>query len=321
MKFILLALSLAFSTTVSAWQPAKPVTAIIGFGPGSGNEQAFRIVSAQIERTNPGISFVVQNMPGAGGVTSVNHSYVLPPNGLSLNVTSTVGVYANNEVFTPDVAKYNIDDLYPIMNLASSPMAVVASNASSVKNVTELVAYLKNPKQNVSIGLGSTVPLVLYGMIMDFGQGNTKMVNGVMYKGPNQAITDVAGGHIEFAILPVSVAVPLVEANKVKLVGLAGKQRLKKFPNTQTVNEVLPGAVMNAEWGLTLPKGTSQEIVEWYVKTFTTAIKSPEVQKQFDDNYMVASTELAPAQVQKHIGKLREELLPISRKIKIKLMN
>ena len=147
MKFIAFILSFFVSSTVLAWQPNKPVTAFIGFGPGSGNEIVFRMLSAQIEKTTPGISFVVQNMPGAGGVISVNHSSVLPPDGLTVNVTSTVGVYAINEVFTPEAAKYTVNDLYPVMNLATSPMAVVAAGNSSVKNVTELVKYLKNPKK------------------------------------------------------------------------------------------------------------------------------------------------------------------------------
>jgi tripartite-type tricarboxylate transporter receptor subunit TctC len=131
-------------------------------------------------------------------------------------------------------------------------------------------------------------------------------------------VSDVVGGHVEFGILPLAVAAPLIESGKVKLVGLGGKQRMKKFPNTQTVNEVLPGAVVNAEWGLTLPKNTPQNIVDWYTKTFAQALASTEIQNQLYENYMIASSDLTPKQMQTHINGLREDLIPISRKLKAK---
>jgi tripartite-type tricarboxylate transporter receptor subunit TctC len=85
MKRILAALLLG-PAMAWAWQPpaGRPVTATVGFAPGSGNEVSFRIVAAQVERANPKMTFVVQNKPGAGEIVGVNWFAQQQPNGLNL---------------------------------------------------------------------------------------------------------------------------------------------------------------------------------------------------------------------------------------------
>jgi tripartite-type tricarboxylate transporter receptor subunit TctC len=55
------------ATAAHAWEPTKPITAVVGFAPGSGNELSFRGISSIIEKSNPKISFVVENRPGGDG--------------------------------------------------------------------------------------------------------------------------------------------------------------------------------------------------------------------------------------------------------------
>lgn len=321
MKFIIGAVSILFSITSWAWQPSKPITVYVGYGPGSGNEIAFRGAAVEIERANPGVSFVIQNMPGASEVIAVNYSSKLPPDGLSINVTSTLATYLSTEVFAPESMQYkSIDDLYPIMGLASSPMAIVARTTSQVDTVSDLVQYVKNPRDNVSVGMGGLVPNILLGMIMNQVQGNTSRVKAVIYKGPAQALADVAGGHVEFGIMPIAVAAPLIQANKVKLIGLSGRTPLTQFPKTQLVQDVLPGVYLSATWNITLPRSTPQDVVNWYVENLGKSIKSAGVQKYFQDNYIVPSTSLDPVSQSREISELRAKYLPITRKIKKELL-
>ena len=142
-----------------------------------------------------------------------------------------------------------------------------------------------------------------------------------MYKGPAQALQDVASGQVEVGIVPLSVAAQMINAGKVKLVGVSGDKRMPQYPTIQTVNEVLPGVVIMALWNITLPKGTPPEIVDWYVREFTKAVKSKNVQKYFDENYMRASEYLTPQAQSKEIAELRDKLLPIARKLKKDLSN
>lgn len=316
MKLLTFIVASLFSITALAWQPTRPITAYVGYGPGSGNEQSFRGVIAEIERTNPGVTFIVQNMPGADGMVSVNHSSKLPADGYSLNVTGNLSTWVTNEAFSPEAAQYKLDDLMPVLSLATSPQVIVARSNSKINNAREFVKYIQNPGQPVNVAIGSTVQYLIFGLVMTKGQGDQKLVKQVMYKGPAQALLDVAGGHTEFGMMPLSVAAPMIKSGKVKLIALTGTRRPKGFEKADVMNDVLPGVVVNAMWNITLPKNTPPDVVDWYVKTFSTAIRSENVKRYFEENYMIAATDLDPKTAKKELDDLRREYLPMSLKLK-----
>lgn len=316
MKFLTFIITSVFSAAVMAWQPSKPITAYIGYGPGSGNELSFRGVAAEIERANPGVTFVIQNMPGADGVVSVNHSSRLPADGHSLNVTGNLSTWVTNEAFVPEAIQYKLDDLYPVLSLATSPQVIVARPNSQVNTAREFVKYIQKPGKPVNIAIGSTVQYLIFGLVMNKGQGDQKLVKQVMYRGPAQALLDVAGGHAEFGMMPLSVAAPLIKSGKVKLIALTGVKRPKGFERAEVMNDVLPGVVVNAMWNITLPKNTPKEVVDWYVRTFSTAIRSENVRRYFEQNYMLAATDLDPKTAKKELDALRSEYLPMSLKLR-----
>jgi tripartite-type tricarboxylate transporter receptor subunit TctC len=317
MKRLLLAL-LLIPAVALAWQPTRPITAYIGFGPGSGNEISFRGVVAEIERVNPKTSFIVQTMPGADGTVSVNYSSKLPADGYSLNVTSSMAVWVTNEAFSPENIQYRLEDLYPVLSIGSSPMVIVARNESRVNTALEFIKYIQRPTVPVNIGLGGTVPYLAYGLIMSKAHGDSKQVKEVIYKGPAQALVDVAGNHIEFAILPISVAAPMIKAGKVKAIAITGVKRPKGFEKIDIMNDIIPGVVVNAMWSITLPRNTPRDVADWYVAAFGQAIRSDAVKQYFDENYIVTATDLDPKTAKKQMDDLRSEYLPMALKLRKK---
>lgn len=319
MKQILALLLLVPSLVMAQWQPTKPIVAYIGYAPGSGNEISFRGVAAEIERTNPGVKFIVQNMPGADGVTSVNHSYKLPGDGHSLNVTGNLSTWVTNEAFNPELAQYKIDDLLPVLSLATSPQVIVAHPSSKITTARDFVKYIQNPGRPVNVAIGSTVQYLIFGLVMTKGNGDKQQVKQIMYRGPAQALLDTVGGQTEFGMMPLSVAAPQIKAGKVRLIALTGTQRLPGFERADVMNEVLPGVIVNAMWNITLPKNTPPEIVDWYVRTFSTAIKSANVKRYFEENYMIAARDLDPVSARRDLDKLRQDYLPMSRKLRAEM--
>ena len=315
MKFISFITCFILATSAQAWEPTRPITAYIGFGPGSGNEVSFRGVVAEIERTNPNVHFVIQNMPGADGTISVNYSSKLPPDGYSLNVTGNLNTWVTNAAFNPELAQYHLDDLLPVLSLATSPQVIVARTSSKINTAQEFVQYIRNPGHDVNIAIGSTVPYLIYSLIIEKTKSDPQQVKQIMYKGPMQALLDVAGGHTEFGIMPLSVAAPLIESGKVRLLAVTGKSRESRYPTIPAINELLPGIVVMAMWNVTLPKGTPKEVVNWYVRTFSRAIKSENVQRYFKDNYMTAATDLDPVTAKKELDELRARYLPMAKKL------
>jgi tripartite-type tricarboxylate transporter receptor subunit TctC len=318
MKKILVAM-LLIPTLAFAWEPTKPIVSIVGYGPGSGNEICFRGVIAEIERTNPKVNFLVQNMPGVDGVISTNHSTKLPPDGLSLNVTGNLSTYVTNEAFDAQAIRYKYEDLNPILSCGTSPQVIVAHPSSKINTAKDFVNYIKDPDKNVNIAIGSNVQYLIFGLIMDVGNGNRTKVQQVMYKGPMQALMDTVSGQTEFGMMPLSVAAQMIKSGKVKFIAVTGDKRHPQFPDIPKISEYLPGVEVMAMWNITLPKDTPQDIVDWYVKTFSTAIKSENVKKYFDDNYISVPPDLDPVSSKKIIESLRQKYLAKAINLKTKM--
>lgn len=310
-KKILAATTVALSLTVQAFEPPKTVTVTTGFGPGSGNEVSFRAVAAIVEKQNPGTAYVVQNRPGADEVVALNWFTKLQPKGDNLYITSHQGVFTAVDHWYPDQIQFDPFDMEFVATIAKSPLAVVAHIDSSTNTPQELLTRIRQTDQPITFGLGAGAHKLVFEYLMDKGQGNQQLVKSVMYRGPAQAVNDVAGGHVEFGILPTAVAYGLVKAGKVKYIALAGEQRLAKIPNVPLWQETVPGLNVYAAWAIVMPPGTPAKQIKHYNKQFVEAIRSPEAQKFFDENLMfTVPNEHTPKGVRAHLTELRKQWFP-----------
>lgn len=320
-KLTVLLVAATLSTMSLAWEPKKPITAYIGYAPGSGGELAFRAVASEIERTT-NARFVIITLPGASGGLSVNKSSKEPADGHSLNVTGALPTYVLNEVFDAQAITWKPNDLFPVTGLGTSPFAIVTSPNNPINNVSELVAQIRNPNKNINIGNAGSGQYMLYGAIMTASGGQVGKVQAIVYKGPGPVLQDVIGGNIDYATMPLAVAAPLIDAGKLKLIGLSGNKKIAKYPNAQLVKDVLPNVpAITAMWNITLPANTPKEVADWYVNTFNKALDGKNVQQYFVNNYMHASDYMTPELQRKEINALRDSILPLARKLKIELEN
>ena len=299
-----------------AWEPPRQVTTTVGYAPGSGNELSFRGIAAIIEKNNPGISFIVDNRPGAGEVIALNWFTKLPADGANLFIASQQGVFTATEIWYPELAKFRPMDLEIVTTIAKSPLAVVASINSATNTPKELIERLKNTKQPITFGLGAIGHKIAFEYLMEKGAGNHDQVKTVMYKGPAQVMQDIGGNHIEFGILPTAVAYPLIKAGKAKYIALAGEHKLAQIPDVPLWKDTIPGLNVYAAWMITMPPGTPRAQVDYYNKLFVPAIRSREAREFFDANLMfTAPEEQTPEGAKAYITGLRQQWMPYIRKI------
>jgi len=144
----------------------------------------------------------------------------------------------------------------------------------------------------------------------------------VPFNGPAPAVQSVASydgrSGTEFGIMPIAVARPLIEAGKVRPIGLTGGPRLKALPTVPLLSDVIPGLRVYAGWTVVLPPQTPNTIVDWYVERFSQAILSQEYQDWAEQNYIIIDrSELTPRGVMAYAEELRTSFAPIARNIKI----
>ena len=116
--------------------------------------------------------------------------------------------------------------------------------------------------------------------------------------------------------MPIAVARPLVEAGKVKIIGFTGTRKMPQYPDVAMLKDVAPGINVYAAWSIQLPKGTPNDVVEWYQREFARAVRSEEYKEWRRQNVVFyEEDELNPAGLKKHMKELRDTFIPVLSKI------
>lgn len=317
MKFIFAVCISLFASLANAWEPNKPINVTIGFAPGSGNEVSFRGVSSILEKSNPKLNFIIENRPGADGVVAMNDFINKPNDGYHIYIPSHQGIWVTAEFFNAQAKKYTLDDFDYVVSIAKSPLAVIAWSGSSVNSVPEFINRLTTTSSPINIAAGSGAHKLAFEYMATRISINKDLVKTVGYKGPAQAGQDVAGGHVEFGIIPTAIASTLAQSGKIKILGICSEKPLTGL-DAPLMNRWIPGMNVYAAWGIILPKGASPAVTKWYVDNFSRAIRSAEAKEFFDKNFMFFDErELTPTGFKSSMMQLRSQWVPILQNFKL----
>jgi tripartite-type tricarboxylate transporter receptor subunit TctC len=301
----------------TAWEPTKPVTAIIGFQVGSSNELGFRVVANQVQKIYPNFKYVVEIKPGADSVIATNLLEAAAPDGYTIGIPSYMSTYVTNDIWQRDIKKFQWNSITSVMGLGKSPMAIVANPTSLISSPNDLNRLLRSTTKPITFAVGAGAHRMAWEFIMDKSHGNRSLVTFAQYQGPLPAVTAVASdAGIEFGIMPLGIALPLIESGKVKLIGVSGNKKTAGadpyLVDGQHVN-------IHAAWALALPPNTPREIVEWYNRAFNQALQTPEVQQYFRKNYIyVEPSETTVDGLNKHLQDLRATWMPMAPRLMAK---
>ena len=321
MKKLLATLLLVTTSLVAqAWEPTKPVTVIVGNTPGAGNEIAFRKLAEIVQRTDPKFTYVVQNIPGADSVIANNKFLTEAPDGYAINLPSHMSSYVTNDIWEKNVKKFKYNDFVDVLTMGKSPLVLVASAKSTITTPEEFMRLIRITGAPINVAVGGGAHRTAFEFLMEKGHGNRDLVKPIKFNGPAPAVASVAqyDGKVgtEFGIMPIAVAKPLVDAGKVRAIGFTGTRKMAQFPDVPLLRDVAPGIRVYAAWSIELPKGTPSDIVDWYQKTFSAAIKSKEYAEWMDANVVFyEESELTPAGLRRTMEELRATFLPVLEKI------
>jgi tripartite-type tricarboxylate transporter receptor subunit TctC len=317
MKKILGTLLTLFTLSAFAWQPTKPVTVIFPNGPGAGNEISFRIVAKIVEEKNPAFKWNPEYKPGADGNIGMNHFDKQPNDGHTVAMPSCQSTFVTAEIWYANSVKFNAMDWEGVANIGKTPLAFYARLKSDIDTPKKLIDEVRASKRPITFAVGGAAHKLAVEYFVAGVKPSKDTVETSLYKGPAQAMTDVVAGHMEFGVFPITVGAPMVQAGKLKLIGLAGEVPIAGFEKTPLMKDFVPGLNVYGCWNLMLPKGTPQEIQDWYRDNFVPAIRSKEVKEQFDKNFIfISPAEHSPQGVRAAMYRLREQWQPFARKIK-----
>ena len=113
-----------------------------------------------------------------------------------------------------------------------------------------------------------------------------------------------------------AIAKPLIDAGKVKLIGITGERKIAHYPKVEPIKVNGSHIDVFAAWAMILPPGTPSDIVAWYQRNFVPALESAEIKRYYDDNLIfLDKKELTPAGFAHGIEKLRATWMPLSQRV------
>jgi tripartite-type tricarboxylate transporter receptor subunit TctC len=248
----------AFIANASAQSyPARPISIIVPFPPGSGNDTVARIIGPKIteELRQP---VIVDNRPGAGGVLAADAASRAAPDGHALFLpSSSVAINMHSAR-----AKYDlIRDFTAISVVGTLPFVLVVHASLPVGTIKELIALAKRrPKElnYASSGTGGTGHLL--GELLRTSTGIE--ITHVPYKGSGVASTELISGQVHMLFTNLSSMAPHVKSGRLKGLGVSGSQRSSVLPNVPTMAEAgYPQLDIGTWFALVAPAATPGAIV------------------------------------------------------------
>src|SRR5262245_47352421 len=283
MRVLLIALGLVgvcvdptLSQPSAADYPNRQVNLIVPFSPGGGTDILGRLIGQKLS-DRFGKSFVVENRPGAGTVTAAVQVAKSPPDGYTI-MMATSGTMAMNTTLYKKLPYDPGKDLILVALVCNVPFVLVVNPALPVNSVADLVKLAKQqPLSYGSGGAGAFHHLMGELFKTTFGIPMTT----VPYKGPLHTINDVIAGHIQLMFSDLAPAYPLIQAGKVRALGVTTAQRAAAAPDIPPLAEVgIPGFDWAAWQSVVAPGATPAEIIAKLNAAVNAAIAEPEVEKQ-----------------------------------------
>ena len=257
--------------------PTKPVKIIATYPPGGLSDVMARL-SAQILTDALGKPFIVENKPGASGVTGTDFVAKSPPDGYTLVMGESSNLTINPSLY-PVLPFDPAKDLAPIVLVGTVPLVLVVAPTSPYDSAAAIVAAAKSkPLSFASSGSGTVGHLVAE----SWKRGAGVDLLHVPYKGGGPAVTDVMGGQVDLHFASLPAAVSLIKSGKLRALAVTSAQRVPQLPDVPTMAEAgFRDADASVLYGLLAPAGTSPEVLARVNAEVNRVLQMPEVRDSF----------------------------------------
>jgi len=261
-------------------QSSAPIRLWVGTTPGGSTDTIAREIAPELAR-QLGRNVIVENKSGAGGNIAADTVAKSPPDGSNLLVSFTS--HTINATLYPKLPYDPVADFTPLTQLVSSSSLLVAHPSLLVANAKELIDYAHARPGQLSFaigGIGSSLHLAGEAFKL---QAKVFIVN-IPYRGTAPAVADVVAGNVPLMFAPVVNTRALIQAGKLKALGVTSPKPLPLFPDVPAIAEVLPGFESRAWFGLFGPAKVPADLVQRISDAARSAMMSETIRKRLEQD-------------------------------------
>ncbi len=261
LNLILVLFSVVFITSATDF-PIKPITIYIPFPTGGTAEQLTRLFADQMAQDMKQPVLIQTNDKGISATDYINQVKTLPNDGYHL-IIGNLGTHTSSVMTDRKSILYDpIDDFEPVAILGKTPMYMVLRPDFPANNFKEFVDYIRNnPDKKFTIahaGVGTTAYLAA-----TYFDATLKLnLTFIPYKGPANALKDVANGYADMMIDQTTSALPFIKGGLLKGLFITSENPSSLTPDIPTSKQIgLPEFDIKGWHMVFAPKGTPKYIV------------------------------------------------------------
>jgi tripartite-type tricarboxylate transporter receptor subunit TctC len=252
--------------------PNRPIRMIVPFPPGAATDMAARVIGQQLS-TSLGQPVVIDNKPGAGGSIAAMEVIRSAPDGYTLLFSSNSAI-ASNVALLKKIPYDPNKDFSPVAGTGETALVLLVKAGFPVKNLKELVGYVKEHPGKVTAGYGSSSSQISIAMLNKLAGIDTLLVP---YKGIPLAVNDVLGGTLDYTFADIGNALAQVRGGNMRALGVTSPQRSPLVADVPAIAEFLPGFDITAWFAIVGPAGMPKDVVDKLNAPTTQALKAPEM--------------------------------------------
>lgn len=253
---------------------------IVPFPPGGAADAMPRIVGEKLSaRFNQ--PFVVENRAGATGAIAGELLSRAEPDGYTFMSSPPAPLVINPSLFRK--LPYDPTQFVPVSVMASIPSVLLVHPKIQAATVQELVGLARaNPGRLNYASQGTTSVSFLTTEMFLAAAGGLKMQH-VPYKGTGPALTAVLAGETELFFDNLGTSLQHVRSGRLKALAVCGDRRHPSLPEVPAMNEIYPGFVSVAWFGMVAPPKTPNAVAQRLSAAIAEVLRMPDVQKRLGD--------------------------------------
>jgi tripartite-type tricarboxylate transporter receptor subunit TctC len=269
---VVLAASASLAQAQQDDYPNRPVHILAAAAPGGNPDVLARLLAQRLSQVL-GQSFVVENVPGAGGILAARRVATAPPDGYMLMVNDS-GALAINITMNPE-ANYKLADFTPITALATVPTAFVVIPSVPAKSLSEFIALAKSEPGAMSFGSAGAGSIHHLTMEIFAERAGVKLLH-VPYRGGTALVNGLLTSEIQSGWSGLPNVISQINVGMLRGLCVSVLKRAVSLPNVPTCDEAgIKGFDVADMLGLQGPAGMSPKAVERLQSAIAKIMREP----------------------------------------------
>ena len=257
--------------------PTRPVRLILPFGPGGVADVTARIVTEKLGE-KLGQRFIIENMPGAGGINAARAVLSSPPDGY------TLALFSNGTAISVSLFKnlgFNpVTDFAAVSSMGYFDFIFVTKSGSPYGTLADVVKAAKAKPGELNVGtinVGSTQNLAAQLFKSTAGVD----VTIVPFRSSPDVLIALLRGDIQMAIENYTAVQSHIADHAVAAVSSSGSVRTSFMPEVPTVKEAGGGDFEARSWNaIFAPRGTPPEVIKTLNAALREVLDMPDLKKR-----------------------------------------